>query len=208
MNFIYDIILNFNSDYYNFFEWNKKDNIISIKKIPVFFIEKNLFNDMKYNKITVDKSFLDVIKDKTFTYSRIKIGPSCLVTNGKEVIGILFNDKGVLIKRSSLLLDEEEEVLDEISFDSLYSINVIKNKKERYDNINRIEKEKKNFLIKFINKENNVTNLKYLYYDYFEKDEEDSNVIKNSLIKEIKNNWNKKLDSFYETVKMFSKINN
>ncbi|MGM9882053.1 MAG: hypothetical protein ACI31S_04350, partial [Bacilli bacterium] len=141
MNFIYDIILNFNSDYYNFFEWNKKDNIISIKKIPVFFIEKNLFNDMKYNKITVDKSFLDVIKDKTFTYSRIKIGPSCLVTNGKEVIGILFNDKGVLIKRSSLLLDEEEEVLDEISFDSLYSINVIKNKKERYDNINRIEKE-------------------------------------------------------------------
>ena len=208
MNFIYDIILNFNSDYYNFFEWNKKDNIISIKKIPVFFIEKNLFNDMKYNKITVDKSFLDVIKDKTFTYSRIKIGSSCLVTNGKEVIGILFNDKGVLIKRSSLLLDEEEEVLDEISFDSLYSINVIKNKKERYDNINRIEKEKKNFLIKFINKENNVTNLKYLYYDYFEKDEEDSNVIKNSLIKEIKNNWNKKLDSFYETVKMFSKINN
>ena len=46
---------------------------------------------MKYNKITVDKSFLDVIKDKTFTYSRIKIGPSCLVTNGKEVIGMKFN---------------------------------------------------------------------------------------------------------------------
>ena len=32
MNFIYDIVLNFNKNYYNFFEWNKKDNIISVKK--------------------------------------------------------------------------------------------------------------------------------------------------------------------------------
>ena len=27
MNFIYDIVLNFNKNYYNFFEWNKKDSI-------------------------------------------------------------------------------------------------------------------------------------------------------------------------------------
>ena len=34
MNFIYDIVLNFNKDYYDFFEWNKKDSVINIKKIP------------------------------------------------------------------------------------------------------------------------------------------------------------------------------
>ena len=47
-----------------------------------------------------------------------------------------------------------------------------------------------------------------MYYDYFEKDEEDSNIIREGLINEIKNNWNKKFDTFYETVKIFNKIKN
>ena len=46
MNFIYDIVLNFNKDYYDFFEWNKKDNIISIKKIPLFFVKNDIFKIM------------------------------------------------------------------------------------------------------------------------------------------------------------------
>ena len=63
-------------------------------------------------------------------------------------------------------------------------------------------------MIKYINKEKDDVNLKYLYYDYYEKDEENTNVIKESLINEIKNNWNKKFDKFYETVKIFNKIKN
>ena len=66
----------------------------------------------------------------------------------------------------------------------------------------------KNFLIKYINKENNLTNLKYLYYDYFEKEDDNINNIKKSLINEIKYNWNNKLDDLYETVKIFKKIKN
>lgn len=208
MNYIYDIILNFNKSYYDFFEWNKNDNIINIKKIPLLVVDNETFKMMKYDRITVDLQFVNIIKNKTFTYSRIKIGHSCLISNQKEVIGLLFNDKGDLIKRSSLLLDEEEEVLDEIIDNSIYKIEIIKRKKIDSKNINRIEKEKKYFLIKYINKEKNDINLKYLYYDYFEKEENDIKVIKNTLINEIRNNWNKKLNSFYDTVKMFSKIGN
>lgn len=209
MNFIYDIVLNFNKDYYNFFEWNKKDNIINIKKIPLFIVNNDTFNVMKYDNITVSKSFIDTIKDKTYTYSRQKIGPACLLCNGKEVIGILFSDAGVLLKRSSLLLDEEEEVIDEIYSEEIYNIDIVKIKKNKIDNnINRSQKEKKDYLIRYINKETNDINLKYLYYDYFEKDEDDIAAIKNGLADEIMNNWNKKFNSFYETVKIFCKIKN
>ena len=62
--------------------------------------------------------------------------------------------------------------------------------------------------LKYINKENNLTNLKYLYYDYFEKEDDNINNIKKSLINEIKYNWNNKLDDLYETVKIFKKIKN
>ena len=55
---------------------------------------------------------------------------------------------------------------------------------------------------------NNNSNLKYLYYDYFEKEDDNINNIKKSLINEIKYNWNNKLDDLYETVKIFKKIKN
>ena len=209
MNFIYDIVLNFNKDYYDFFEWNKKDSIINIKKIPLFIVNNDIFNSMKYDYISVNTNFIDSIRDKTYTYNRQKIGNACLLSNGKQVIGLLFNDKGDLIKRSSLLLDEEEEVLDEIYSNEVTDIQIVKIKKGKtIDSVNRVQKEKKDFLIRYINREKNIANLKYLYYDYFEKDEDDSNKIRETLINEIKNNWNKKFDSFYETVKIFSKIKN
>jgi len=209
MNFIYDIVLNFNKDYYNFFEWDKKDSVINIKKIPLFIVNNYTFNSMKYDIVTVSKDFIDLIKEKTYTYNRQKIGNVCLLSNGKQVIGLLFNDKGDLIKRSSLLLDEEEEVLDEIYSNEVTDIDIVKIKKGKSnDNVNRVQKEKKDFLIRYINKEKNNVNLKYLYYDYFEKDEEDSSIIREDLINEIKNNWNKKFDTFYETVKIFNKIKN
>lgn len=208
MNFIYDIVLNFNKDFYNFFEWNKNDNVINVKKIPIFLIDNDTFTSMKYDNVIVSKDFIDLIRDKTYTYTRSKLGISCLVSNNKEVIAVLFNDNGNLIKRSSLMLDEEEEVLDEIENDSLYKISIIKRRKVNIENVNRNIKEKKDFLIKYINEEKNDINLKYLYYDYFEKDENNIKTIKNDLIKEIKNNWNKKLNNFYDTVKIFKKIKN
>ena len=103
MNYIYDIVLNFNKDYFCFYEWNKKDNIINIKKIPLFVVDDNTFNIMKYDKVVVDSNFIELIKDKTYTYSKNKVSNSTLLSNGKEVIGVLFDNSGNLIKRSSLL---------------------------------------------------------------------------------------------------------
>ena len=36
MKYIYDIELNFNNKYYEFYEWEKKDNITHINKIPYY----------------------------------------------------------------------------------------------------------------------------------------------------------------------------
>ena len=57
MNFIYDIVLNFNKEYYYFFEWSKNDNIVNVKKIPLFLVSKETYNNMKCNIVTVSDSF-------------------------------------------------------------------------------------------------------------------------------------------------------
>lgn len=208
MRYIYDIVLNFEKCFFEFYEWEKNDNIINIKKIPVFFVNNETYKIIKHNSVTVNIEFVDKLRDKTFTYNKIKVGPSCLISNGMEVIGLLFNDKGDVIKKSSLLIDEEEEVLEEITDSDVYVIDIVKSRKIKKDNFNRRDSERRDFLINYINKENNVSNLKYLYYDYFELEENDSNIIKDKLTNEIKNNWNKKFNSFYETVKIINKIKN
>ena len=208
MNFIYDVVLNFNKNYYEFYEWDKSDNILSVKKIPIFIVNNDNFKIIKYDIVTLDKDFVNLIKDKTYTYNRTKIGNACLISNGKEGFGILINDDGLVIKKSSLLLDEEEEVLDEIFDNDIFDINIVKRKKINIQNGNRIERDKKEFLVKYITTENNSTNLKYLYYDYYEKEEDDTSIIKDKLIKEIRGNWNKKFNNLYDIVKIFNKISN
>lgn len=208
MNFIYDIVLNFNKEYYNFFEWNKKDNIINIKKIPLFMVSNSIFNNMKYDIVKVSSDFINMIKDKTYIYSKKESIISCLISNGKEVIGVMFDTDGNLIKRSSLLLDEEEEVLDEVYDENVFDIDIVSVKKRKISNINRMQKDKSNYLLKYIKKENNTLNLKYLYYDYFEEEEEDIVKIKDRLNYEITNNYNKKLSKLYDTVQIFNKIKN
>lgn len=208
MDYIYDIVLNFNKEYFNFYEWKKNDNIVNIKKMPLFLVSDNVLIMMKYDKVVVDSSFINLIKDKTYTYNKLKISNSSLFSNGKEVIGVIFNDKGSIIKRSSLLIDEEDEVLEEIESKEIYQINITSHKKIERENINRIEREKKSFLFNFLKRENNINNLKYLYYDYFEEECNDASIIKKKLLDIIKNDWNKKLDSFYDTVKIFNKIKN
>lgn len=129
MRFIYDIVVNYENNFFEFYEWEKEDNIINIKKMPLFLVNNETYKIIKYESVTINSAFVDKIRDKTFAYNKIKIGPSCLITNGMEVIGILCNDKGEVIKKSSLLIDEEDEILEEASDIDIYDIDIIKRKK-------------------------------------------------------------------------------
>ena len=116
MNYIYDIVLNFNSNYYEFYEWNKNDNIINIRKIPTFKVDNQKYYDFKFNDITVKNDFLKLIEDETSIYLGNTNKYMCIITNSKEAIGIMFNKNGLIIKKSSLIIDEENEVL-ELAYD-------------------------------------------------------------------------------------------
>ena len=48
MTYIYDIVLNFNNDFYEFYEWDKNDNLTLIKKIPLIKVESD-FLDQVFN---------------------------------------------------------------------------------------------------------------------------------------------------------------
>lgn len=206
MNYIYDIILNFNEEFYDFYEWKSNDNVINVRKIPVLKVDENTYIALRNNKVQVSLETIEVLKKNFSLYNeKIEGNIICLITNGMSAFGVMFNNNGYLIKRSSMLFDEEEEVIDESENIKEVKIEFIKNEKQKSNNISRIVKEKQKFIKDYISSLDDELTLKYIYYDYFEK-EENKNNIKEILLSEINSKWNSKLSKLYDLTKLLSKV--
>lgn len=206
MNYIYDIILNFNEEFYDFYEWKSNDNVINVRKIPVLKVDENTYIALRNNKVQVSLETIEVLKKNFSLYNeKIEGNIICLITNGMSAFGVMFNNNGYLIKRSSMLFDEEEEVIDESENIKEVKIEFIKNEKQEKNNVSRIVKEKQKFINDYISSLDDELTLKYIYYDYFEK-EENKNNIKEILLKEITRKWNNKLSKLYDLTKLLSKV--
>lgn len=194
MVYIYDIVLNFNKEKLEIFEWLEKDDIKYIKKIPLYKVSSNMLKDIINNDVKIDINFCNKIKDNMF-----------LVSNDKLVLGILINNKGIIEKVSSLLLDEEEEVLkvserlnEEVI---LYQIiNAKENKlyltRKEKDMVEELKKE-----LAYLYNNNKIDKLNYYYYEYFNLVSNNKEEVYQSLINSLKN-LNSKHIKLYEITKL------
>lgn len=207
MTYIYDILLNFKDELYDFYDWNKIDNIIHIRKIPILKIDTKDLINIKNNNIIIDEKILEQIKNKAeiFTPKNIKkMEYMFLLSDGKYVLGIL--KQGRKMKKSSLLIDEEMDILDEI--DNLEKINIDYKiiAKEYNDELKtRKQKETEKFLKKELNKiKNEDDKLKYLYYECFNEKEENIEKIIYKIKESISNlDINKKLYNFFKLIEVY-----
>lgn len=114
MNYVYDILLNFNFDFYDFYDWNENDIFTHIKSIPIYRVNNNTLKDIIYNDVYIDKSFLKEIYNNTemyLKYSLRKIKYSVLLCDDKNVLAIKCDSNGHVVARSTLLIDEFYEVI-------------------------------------------------------------------------------------------------
>lgn len=198
MNYIYDVLLNFKYPFLEFFDWNNDDNIINVKRIPLSKINSKDLNVLKYHKFKID---ISNIKGITKLFNSKNNYNSIIYTDGFEAIAFKFDNKGICIGKSDLLLDEEKDILDNSI--SLNKIN-LEYKIIGIDNINlyktRNEVKITNFLLKEIDKIDDIDKLNYIYYECFSDDE----VSKNKLIKKIKTEWDDKYYKIYDFFKSIS----
>ncbi|MBP3765891.1 MAG: hypothetical protein J6G98_01750 [Bacilli bacterium] len=184
MNYIYDIILNFNNYYYEFYDWNKSDKITEIRKIPIFKVSTNTLNDLKYNEFRLNDKFINKIKNKCEYYigRTVKLNTSFLLTDSLDVVAFQIDKKN---KYSSLQIDEELDILDELNINEInieYEL-LAPNKIDNFKTRNQIyyEKNLKDELNKLF-KENNESKIKYIYYECFNEKINDINLIKEKIM--------------------------
>ena len=190
MIYIYDIILNFNERLYEFYEWNENDNIEYVKRIPIFKVTNDVFSDLKNNKVVVSNEFINNIYNKCEVYGNYGIGKIdyvCLFCID-DVISIEFNEKGEVIYISDLYIDEK---LDILSYVKKLNNTVLEYKKiNKYKDNLMTRKELS--MIKFIKREinliyksDNLDKLRYIYYECFNKIEENISKINSDLEKYV-----------------------
>lgn len=187
MDYIYDIILNFQNNYYDFYEWKSKDKLINVKKILVYKVSNEDYLNLKYNEVIINMENLPK-QTKMF-----------LVTNENEVMAILLDKLGRVIKKSSLLFEEADEVLEEKDIINKIEIKYFKNNEKEHISYSRIEEEKFNFLEKFfsnIDIEKDEYLLKYIYFDIYCKEE--TNITK--IYQELKNLINTNINKIYNSI--------
>ena len=191
MDYIYDIVLNFQNNYYDFFEWKQSDKVINVKKILVYKTTDENYLNLKYNEVILDT--------KEFP----KQTRMFLVTNGSEVMGILLDNNGKVIKRSSLLFDEADEILEDKDLIKPLTIIYKKNIPRSHISNSRVIIEKTKFLEKYFSKidiDNDEYLLKYIYYDIYNKDENNVNIIYEKLKELIKID----IDKIYNSIQKVS----
>lgn len=207
MNYIYDVLANFNDILYDFYDWNQGDNITHIRKIPLFKIGSKEMKDISENQVMFDSIFLEKIYQRTeiFTNRSVKgIDYACLLSDGSDALAILIK-KG-FIQKSKLLLEEELEVLD--------STNRLKEQEIKYDIVKtnsnnpfrtRKQLEMERFLKKEISKlqrEEDTSKLCYLYYECFNKKEDRKDII----LKHLKEELDQHFDSITPKLYAFFKL--
>lgn len=209
MTYIYDILLNFTDDenYFEFYEWKEDDFFEHIKRIPIIRISKEQMQEIMFNKIKVSQDFLELIKGNTISYKNKKdIKYGCLVCDLNKAIALEFNSKGLILSKSSLLLDEEEDVIDETSLLDEEKINYELIEKYHFDYfLTRDETFKKRYLlreIEYLKKQKNYDKFNYLYEEIFPKDDLSFTERLTKLVTEIKENYNSKFNDLYEIVRL------
>ena len=164
MNYIYDIYLNLNEVLYDFFDWNRNDNLIHIKKIPIFMIDSDTFNTVAFNKIKINPSFIKKISNLTETWNNTVLLNCVLFCDSNNIIAIEFDNDGTSTRKSYLYIDEELEILDDIENYNITNITF-----KLLDKTPTLSTTRSDLNINlFINKELNRIDNKKLDYIYYE----------------------------------------
>lgn len=210
MLYIYDILVNFmdGDRIYEFFEWDFKDVIEHIKKIPVIRVNDQTFLDFVQQDVRVDSSFLNSIKDKTCTYKEV-IPYAVLISNQERCYALEFNQYGDVLFKSSLLIDEEEEVIEcsRKLEETMISYTVVK-ENTFHTVFTRKEEIGRNLLLREISstyQAKDYEKLNYLYEEAYGKDPLTIEEKYQRLLEDIENNFTSNLKKLIAIIQLSHK---
>lgn len=173
----YDILVNYQKIAYEFYDWNKTDDVKHIKVIPTFKVSDKCLQDFYNYDLMVDRTFLDMIKDKTEIFIKgltVKEPYACVLFSSYSALSFKLDKQGNVIGKSNLLFDEADDIIT--TFYSLEETKInykVTNMEKLNSFYTRYESKMIDDLINYlkqIQKNSNDYETKYIYFECFNKE--------------------------------------
>ncbi len=190
----YDILVNFKKQAYEFYEWDKTDNIKHVKSIPTFRVSDACLLDFDNCNLSVSKELLRKIKDKTEIFSNGQIvveSYACVLFCNHKAMAFTFSEDGNLTGKSNLLFDESDDVISSCEGleETLIDYNVISVNKVNND-FTRKERKMVDMLLNYLDKihmRKKDYEIKYMYFECFDKVSNDDDRAYAEIVNQINN---------------------
>ncbi len=205
MNYYYDLLVNLDTDLWEFYEWEDTDHFIPIKKIPIVrILESDIRKLMQYD-VQFDPEWVSKFEEKT-VFKNSKDKTSCILfSSTKNSIVLEFDIHGCVIGRSKLLIEDENNCNEvaqnlketEISY-------TVKEKLRTRKYLRQTEKDRHLFEIelKTLKESQNKAKCSYLYYEWFGILETDLDKMLKDFYLELEKDCSKKLHRIVELIRL------
>ncbi len=205
MDYYYDLYLNFDENYFMFYEWDEKDELEYIKKIPLFHIDAKTFLNLRSKKIKVKEDLLKKIENKTKLKQNKYLKYTAIFSDGKNSIALEFNDDGLVINKSSLMLEDEININEFMYNISLTKIEYEIIQKDKNFKATRQELKIKKILkleIDYMYNNKEESKLKYIYLEWFNELLDNTETMYKNMLKKLEGELTEKEYSIYELIKL------
>ena len=205
MNYVYDILSNFNQELYDFYDWDKNDNFTHLRKVPSFRVSKEVLVDLMFKKVKIKGNLLKLIKDKTqvFTKEGVDVIEYCfIVSDSVNALGVILDEDGVVYKRSKFLVSEELEINKCLKTSKIYNVEYnLLSSKTHYSNMTRNEEKVTNLILNELELIMDSTDkIDYLYYEWFNTNKGKNKYKK--LVSSIKSSYTSKHEYILELLNL------
>lgn len=205
MNYVYDILSNFNQELYDFYDWDKNDNFTHLRKVPSFRVSKEVLVDLMFKKVKIKGNLLKLIKDKTqvFTKEGVDVLEYCfIVSDSVNALGVILDEDGVVYKRSKFLVSEELEINKCLKTSKIYNVEYnLLSSKTHYSNMTRNEEKVTNLILNELELIMDSTDkIDYLYYEWFNTNKGKNKYKK--LVSSIKSSYTSKHEYILELLNL------
>lgn len=205
MNYVYDILSNFNQELYDFYDWDKNDNFTHLRKVPSFRVSKEVLVDLMFKKVKIKGNLLKLIKDKTqvFTKEGVDVIEYCfIVSDSVNSLGVILDEDGVVYKRSKFLVSEELEINKCLKTSKIYNVEYnLLSSKTHYSNMTRNEEKVTNLILNELELIMDSTDkIDYLYYEWFNTNKGKNKYKK--LVSSIKSSYTSKHEYILELLNL------
>lgn len=191
MSYIYDILANFHSSFFDFFEWNYDDDIVHIKKLPILRVSVDFFYCLKFSSVVVSSDLLDKIYRKTdfFKLNKDKYCYVCCFSDGREALIVRFSKDGSVLGRSSMLLDEEGEAVSLSECVDICNYDFVS--VEKCDFLGFKTRKEVSEFFRFSDKLKSMDDNKlfYLYFECFNEYEDDRGIVLSKIMSVLDENF-------------------